>query len=83
MASIGIVAGKQLRVALCVAKVQGVPAVPAADGEELVADHYNKVRCSNYSKEMVVAKLGAMKVEGKCVASVEVAPAVAPRPNAV
>ena len=68
MASIGIVGGKQLRVALCVAKVQGVPAVPIVDVEELVAGHYDKVRCSNYSKEMVVAELEAMKAQGKCVA---------------
>ena len=40
MASIGIVGGKQLRIALCVAKVQGVPAVPIVDVEKLVADHY-------------------------------------------
>ena len=68
MASIGIVAGKQLRVALCVAKVQGVPAVPIVDIEELVAGHYDKVRYGSYSEEMMEAELEAMKAQGKCVA---------------
>ena len=57
-----------LRVALCLVKMEGVPAVPIDDVEKLVADHYDKVRYSNYSKEMMTAELVAMKAEGKCVA---------------
>ena len=68
MASLGKIGNKELRVALCLAEVQGVAAVPIGDVKKLVADHYDKVRYSNYSKEMMAAELGAMKAAGKSVA---------------
>eukprot|EP00937_MAST-01D_sp_MAST-1D-sp2_P004308 g4308.t1 len=68
MASLGRVGNKVLRVALCLVEVEGVPAVPIDDVKKLVADHYDKVRYSNYSKDMMAAELVAMKAEGKCVA---------------
>ena len=68
MASIGIVGGKQLRIALCVVEMQGVAAVPIADVGELVREHYDKVKYHGYSKADMEAELEANKAEGKCVA---------------